>query len=172
MPYLYVFRFDNEDLINYGFTVIYDKLGGISSDNIIWIYEQEVICLTSIPYETQHLKELLSALQGVHCGGSDGRPIRVEADLSLKYKQAKRCLELTDQWNSNLILFQNIGVERFLFLIKEESSMQEAARGLLKPLLEFDECNHAELTKTLDVYLKNFFSLKKVQRNYLSTVIL
>lgn len=161
MPYLYVFRFDNEDLINYGFTVIYDKLGGINSDNIIWIYEQEVICLTSIPYEIQHLKELLSALQGVHCGGSDGRPIRVEADLSLKYKQAKRCLELTDQWNSNLILFQNIGVERFLFLIKEESSMQEAARGLLKPLLEFDECNHAELTKTLDVYLKNFFSLKK-----------
>lgn len=161
MSQMYVFHFENEDLINYGFTVIYDKLDGRNSDKIIWIYQQEVICIASTPIEIHSLQEILSSLQGTYCGVSEYKSNKVEKDLLLKYKQAKHCIKLSEQMNVKLILFQDIGVDRFLFMIKEEDSMQEAAKELLQPLLDFDKRNQADLTKTLEVYLKHFFSLKK-----------
>ena len=161
MSHMYVFHFDNEDLINYGFAVIYDKLEGRDSDKIIWIYEQEVICLTSIPFEADRLQEVMSSLQGATCGVSDSRPSKIEKDITQKYKEARRCIELESQLKRNVIFFQELGVERFLFMMREEDFIQDAARDLLKPILHFDAYNQAELTRTLDVYLKNFFSLKK-----------
>ncbi|MEI4768812.1 PucR family transcriptional regulator ligand-binding domain-containing protein [Psychrobacillus sp. FJAT-51614] len=171
---MYLFHFSNKELVNYGFTYIYDELDGQAQDKVIWIYEQEVICLTSSKIKIQNLENILENFTGVICGISEFKENTYEEDILKKFKQVQRSIEVAKFKETRLIFYEELGFEKYMFILKEEEEAKEAAKRLLEPLIEFDLNNRAELVLTLKSYLRNFFSLKKsaeelfVHRNTIS----
>jgi len=171
---MYLFHFPNKELFNYGFTYIYDELDGQAQDKVIWIYEQEIICLTSSEIEIQTLDNILANFPDVICGVSEFKENAYEEDILKKFKQVQRSVEIARYKEKHLMFYEELGFEKYMFILKEEEEAKEAAKRLLEPLIAFDRNNGAELVLTLKSYLRHFFSLKKsaeelfVHRNTIS----
>lgn len=158
---LYLFSFTNKELVNYGFTHIYDVLSGPNHDKLIWMYQQEIICLSSNEIERSMLAKIVENFSGVICGVSEFSINHYEEDILKKYKQAQRCIQLGVTQNERIVLYERIGFEKYILSLKEDEHPKKSAQTLLKPLFEYDRINSTDLALTLKVYLRNFFSLKK-----------
>ncbi|ALX50185.1 PucR family transcriptional regulator [Lentibacillus amyloliquefaciens] len=70
------------------------------------------------------------------------------------YKEANEVLHLNKYHDSDIALYENIGIYRLLFQLKDNQLIESYIEDYIGPLLKHDKEMNAELLTTLETYLK------------------
>ncbi len=91
----------------------------------------------------------------------EGSPVNDISQLHNSYFRAKYAVEHAIKNKILHVRFDDLGVERLTYSVHDSLIMSEL-KDLIKPILEYDEQHHADLVKTLILYLKYNGSVKTV----------
>lgn len=84
------------------------------------------------------------------------------SNLHIAYQRAKAAVTMARKKKLPILSFDDMGMYRLLYSVKDTSLLKEMSEVPLQPLLEYDEKHHANYVETLDWYLKYNGSIQAV----------
>jgi hypothetical protein len=101
-----------------------------------------------------------------HAPGAVGRAgvsacVEWSADLRGAYRQAEQALAAEAPGGGPAVLFDDLGLLRFLLAPCDRADQQRFVRSVLGPVLDYDREHHTELVATLGTYLDEGGSLTR-----------
>lgn len=93
--------------------------------------------------------------------GIGSRLVGVEK-LSESYYRAKSALDMAMREKKDMVYFDEMGIYRILYSIKDRDILQDMMNETLKPLIEYDETHEGRYVDTLEAYLKCNGSIQEV----------
>lgn len=84
------------------------------------------------------------------------------SNLHIVYQRAKAAVTMARKKKLPILSFDDMGMYRLLYSVKDTSLLKEMSEVPLQPLLEYDEKHHANYVETLDWYLKYNGSIQAV----------
>lgn len=83
-------------------------------------------------------------------------------NLRVAYMRARAAARMAMNTKKSLVRFDEMGINRLLYLVDDERLLTEMSDDLLKPLLEHDKKHDSEYTETLEAYLRYNGSIQAV----------
>ena len=83
-----------------------------------------------------------------------GTQVQDISNLSLSYKRAKAASKMACAIHKPMVFFDEMGVYRLLYSVKDQRLLREMSTEVLKPLLDYDKKHEANYVETLELYLK------------------
>ncbi len=86
--------------------------------------------------------------------------------LGRSYTEAKTIVDLhgKDKIREDLIFYSDMGIYRLLMCIEDEEALREYFEQTIRPLMDYDEKNHLNLTQVVDSYLTHSGSVNEVAK--------
>jgi PucR family transcriptional regulator, purine catabolism regulatory protein len=148
-------------LLNEAYNFIHETITDFDPHSLVWLFGQRIVCICTHPLSVQHIEGIIKKYPQVVIGTSN-REILIQADEIRKlYEQAVISLEIGLERNNRINDWDNLGIYKFIHLIRENPLLVDYDLDVLKPLIEQEEPYGHELIQTLDVYLQSFFSPKE-----------
>ena len=82
--------------------------------------------------------------------------------LHICYERAKAAVTMAYRKKKDLLYYDDMGMYRILYAVKDEALLQELEEGPLKPLDEYDKKHNSNYVETLEQYLKYDGSIQAV----------
>ncbi|WP_390357599.1 PucR family transcriptional regulator [Virgibacillus halophilus] len=158
--YLYLIESDDLMTLNNIFDEFHINITKLEPASLLWIYENQVICLIDAKIPTNILNKIFNQ-RDIYCGVSEKSKNNSINSIQEKYEQARIGIEIGRQKRNLINSWDELGFDKFLFTLKKSNVLKNSIQALLAPLITHDETFGSVLIKTLHVYLNNYFSLKK-----------
>lgn len=84
------------------------------------------------------------------------------SQVSLCYERAKAAVKMAYHKKKDLLYYDDMGIYRLLYAVKDEALLQELENSPLSPLDEYDRKHNANYVETLELYLKFDGSIQAV----------
>lgn len=82
--------------------------------------------------------------------------------VSLCYERAKAAVTMAYRKKKDLLYYDDMGLFRLLYAVKDEALLQEMEENPLKPLDDYDKKHNANYVETLELYLRYDGSIQAV----------
>lgn len=82
--------------------------------------------------------------------------------LHICYERAKAAVTMAYRKKKDLLYYDDMGMYRILYAVRDEALLQELEEGQLKPLDEYDKKHNSNYVETLEQYLKYDGSIQAV----------
>ncbi len=159
--YLYLIESDDLVVLNNVYEDIYLIINKIDPASLLWIYDNQIICIVRYEISTDFLNKLDKRYENIFFGISEkSRNINVDS-IQEKYEQAKIGIRVGEKRKNMVNQWKDLGLDKFLIALGQRNILQSSIYNLLEPLINHDETFDSELVNTLTVYLNNYFSLKR-----------
>lgn len=91
-----------------------------------------------------------------------GNPVQGAENLRIAYRRALAAARMAYNDRAPLIFFDEMGIERLLYMADDMELLRTMGSQTLKPLLEYDAKHDSDYQKTLELYLQYDGSIQKV----------
>lgn len=132
---------------------------GEASNNLVWIKDNRIIAL--LQKEPREDKSFLSKGYNLCTGISGKLKGLTNANLKAIYEQASIALHYSSIKGKVFCSWDELGSEKIIYFMRKTNLLKDYHLDFLQPLIEYDNRNNSNFTKTLYVYLATFFSLKE-----------
>jgi|GEM_PF-2190899 len=103
-------------------------------------------------------------LDNPHVFISVGREYSILTKMQCSQLEAMRVKQFAVNQNKNIVLYDDLGFYQILYEVNDRSIMEEFCKNTFCPLLIYDEENHTDLLKTLQIYLEENGNLVKTAK--------
>lgn len=155
---IYLFVLDNFKDINDAYDFLYKEK---NSNSLIWIHNQEIVLITDTVLSKSIFNYLEQWFANIIVGVSEKKLTQSADDITKKYNQAKVAIERGIKRGITINKWREMRFDRILFISTQSQLLVDESLEVLSPLIKHDKKFNTEYVSTLEIYLDNFFSLKK-----------